>query len=319
MKSHVNTLNRSREEKGWERYCPFREIKKTEVVPCDWPEDKNHLIGFVNKYGYHNRLDRHMDPHGQYKRFHRLKTTMTLTPSKEIFMSLYEEIDVFNRIKLEYKAFELWLLKAKDNDFRKRQEFINMPPSPILSSEENCSQYIGQLEEALDRLRQNNRNLNNKLRQVSNSGSLKKEVSQLNKKGEKQENNKYEKTFITNKIISFANLSSFSDILNSQKLRELSSCISESIETIKKTYGSQITKEDFLVLKRKHVSLDEKRQKLEQKNMYLKENLHQKIEKLEVSSQFAVRRQEIPLGYLRYGFLSPRSSPHFIGLLFFWF
>ena len=214
---------------------------------------------------------------------------MTLTPSKENFTSLFEEIGVFNRIKLEYKAFELWLLKAKDDHSRKRQEEFVNTPSPIFSSEEDHSQYIGQLEEAFDRLRQNNRNLNNKLRQVSNSNSLKKEVSQHNKKGEKQEHNKYERTFITNKIISFANLGSFSDILNSQNLKELSSCISESIETIKKSYGSQITKEDFLALKRKHVSLDEKRQELEQKYMYLKENLHQKIEKVEVSSQLAMR------------------------------
>ena len=204
--------------------------------------------------------------------------------SKECFMSLYEEIDVFNRIKLEYKAFELWLLKAKDDHFttRKRQQFVNMP-SPIVS-EENHSQYIGQLQEALDRLRQNNRNL----RQLSNPKSLKKEVSHHNKKGEKQQNKK-EKTFIASKIISFANLNGFSDILSTQKLRALSYCISENIETIKKSYGSQITKEDFLALKRKHVSLDEKRQKLEQNYLYLKENLLQKMEKLEVSSQFAVR------------------------------
>lgn len=205
--------------------------------------------------------------------------------SKECFMSLYEEIDVFNRIKLEYKAFELWLLKAKDDHFttRKRQHSSTRAPSPI-GSEENHSQYIGQLEEALDRLRQNNRNL----RQLSNPKSLKKKVSHHNKKGEKQQNKK-EKTFIASKIISFANLNGFSNILSTQKLRALSYCISENIETIKKSYGSQITKEDFLALKRKHVSLDEKRQKLEQNYLYLKENFLQKMEKLEVGFQFAVR------------------------------
>lgn len=257
-------------------------LPRIEVLPCDWPEDESHLSGIVNKYGYHNRTDCHMA--SQCKRFHGFKTTVA-SRSKECFMSLYEEIDVFNRVKLEYKAFELWLLKAKDDHFttRKRQQFVSTTPSPI-GSEENHSQYIGQLEEALDRLRQNNRNL----RQLSNPKSLKKEVSHHNKKGGKQQNKK-EKTFIASKIISFANLNGFSDILSTQKLRALSYCISENIETIKKSYGSQITKEDFLALKRKHVSLDEKRQQLEQNYLYLKENLLQKMEKLEVSSQFAVR------------------------------